>query len=84
MEAHSSQSRQANVANVSNPDLDFEEEDYAPSDQCTTATVTHSPCFTTMLQQPQPLSFEAMDIRPDMYPLPRVALRMQETPATGV
>ena len=75
-----SQPRRVNVTTASNLDDDFEEEDYAPSDLHGTASVTCSHCFATLLQQPQPLPFEAAEIRPDVYPPPKVPSRSRDIP----
>lgn len=58
---------------------DFEEEDYAPSERHGTAAVTRDLCLVTMLQPPQPLPFEVVEIRADVYPPPKVTHRARES-----
>lgn len=71
--------RQANITTcttVAISDSDFEDEDYVPSERCSVASVTYSHCMATLLQQVQPLSFEAVEIQAEVYLPPKFPLDM--------
>lgn len=63
------------------PELGFEDEDYAPSERHPHVTATSSRCCATLLQEPQRLSFNAVEMNPDVYPptRPKVTSRVPET-----
>ena len=75
-----SQQRRANVAaSTAGGDSDFDDEDYAPSDRRGMFTARHrARCHATLLQQPQPVSFDAVEVKADVYPPPKVPARAKE------
>lgn len=71
--AGGSQLWRANLATCPTGNLEFDYDDYAPSECQSIASVTCSHCISTLLQQAQPMSFEAIKIHTEIYSLPRVA-----------
>ena len=67
------------AASTAGVDSDFDDEDYAPSDRRGMFTARHrARCHATLLQQPQPVSFDAVEVKADVYPPPKVPARAKE------
>jgi len=83
-EAGSSSNNAARRAILSTAvESDFEDDDYTVPERRGIASVTYSHCCATLLQQPQPLSFEAKEIAPDVYPPPKVVGKPRGTHTPG-
>lgn len=60
------------------PELNFNDEDYAPSQRRDVMTVSSSRCCATVLQQPQPLSVQLVEIKSNTYPPPKATSQVRE------